>query len=190
MSNPEVQTVLQPLCLQYNVQAVFAGHNHFYAHCVIDNVHHLTTGGGGATLYTAAGKGKGLILSETTLHYIHASVQPDSVIFSAIRTDGTIIESFSISEIPWPEPEPPAPGIKKMKQIEVYLTQPSRILTVEKSDSKNATLEIVNVSGRVVHKRKITTHRTVIDLAPFQKGVYFIRVVKGNPIIPTKITLY
>ena len=40
-----VETIIHPLCRKYGVSGVFAGHNHFYAHCIIDGVHHLTFGG-------------------------------------------------------------------------------------------------------------------------------------------------
>lgn len=42
---------LLPLFKTYKVGAVFAGHNHNYERCLMDNVLHITTGGGGAPLY-------------------------------------------------------------------------------------------------------------------------------------------
>ena len=45
-----VQKLIQPLCEQYGVDIVFAGHNHYYARCEVNGIQHITTGGGGAPL--------------------------------------------------------------------------------------------------------------------------------------------
>ena len=47
-NNSTVQNDIQPLCLAYGVDFVVGGHNHYYARCDVDGVHHITTGGGGA----------------------------------------------------------------------------------------------------------------------------------------------
>ena len=44
-NNNEVQTYIQPLCEQYGVDIVFAGHNHYYARAEVNRVQHVTTGG-------------------------------------------------------------------------------------------------------------------------------------------------
>ena len=49
--NDDVRDYLQPLCEQYGVQLVIAGHFHYYAHWLVNGVHHLTLGGGGAGTY-------------------------------------------------------------------------------------------------------------------------------------------
>jgi hypothetical protein len=46
----DVQRLIQPLCLEYGVDIVFGGHNHYYARCEVEDVQHITTGGGGAPL--------------------------------------------------------------------------------------------------------------------------------------------
>lgn len=189
-NNYDVQAYLQPLCRKYNVQAVFSGHNHFYARCVVADVHHMTTGGGGAPLYSVSQAGEGLITSETCLHHIHARIQHDSAVFTAIRTDGTVIEHFSINETPWPDPEPPVPEIKMPGRVEVYLVYHAKMLTIRMNHYRNATLSILNISGKVGYRRKLTKSLTTIDLSLFQKGIYFVRIAAGNSVIPTKIILF
>ena len=51
-NNTSVQSLIQPLCLKYGVQFVLSGHNHFYSRANVSNVMHITSGGGGAPLYT------------------------------------------------------------------------------------------------------------------------------------------
>lgn len=45
------QNLLVPQLEKYAVSAVFNGHNHCYEHFLIDGVHYVVTGGGGAPLY-------------------------------------------------------------------------------------------------------------------------------------------
>ena len=48
--DPVIQKMIQPLCEEYGVDMVFAGHNHYYARCEVNGVQHITAGGGGAPL--------------------------------------------------------------------------------------------------------------------------------------------
>jgi hypothetical protein len=50
-NNEEVQEFIQPLAEKYGVSAVFNGHNHYYARAVVNNVQHVTAGGGGAPAF-------------------------------------------------------------------------------------------------------------------------------------------
>ncbi len=47
-----VQNTIQPICEEFGVQMVIVGHNHNYAHWMVNGVHHLTLGGGGGGLYS------------------------------------------------------------------------------------------------------------------------------------------
>jgi hypothetical protein len=47
-----VRNVLEPLFLQYGVDLVFSGHDHYYYRTVRNGVTYITTGGAGADLYT------------------------------------------------------------------------------------------------------------------------------------------
>ncbi|MBC8487044.1 MAG: metallophosphoesterase [Bacteroidetes bacterium] len=48
--NLNVRTIVQPICEGFGVQLVIAGHNHYYAHWLVNGVHHLTLGGGGVEI--------------------------------------------------------------------------------------------------------------------------------------------
>ncbi|MBN1308454.1 MAG: metallophosphoesterase family protein [Chitinispirillaceae bacterium] len=185
-NNFQVQIILHPLCLRYGVSGVFSGHNHFYAHCTVDGVHHLTLGGGGAPLYQVYHTGKGLITSETSLHYAYVNVRPDSAAVAVIRPDGTVVEEFSIVETP----EPPLPIPKKTALFDVYTLRSLKLLVVETVNYKNATVTLLDVGGRMMLNRKLMTPRTVIDLAAYPRGVYVTRVATETSAVPAKIVLF
>ena len=98
-NNTTVQTVLQPLFKQYGVQMVIGGHNHYYARAVVDNVQHLTLGGGGAPLYTPASAQPNIVKTDQSFHHTEIDINGSTMFFSARRADGTIIEVFSIPAI-------------------------------------------------------------------------------------------
>ncbi|MBP6631371.1 MAG: metallophosphoesterase [Kofleriaceae bacterium] len=97
-----------PLFEQYQVTAVFSGHDHVYSRAEHNGIRYFVTGGGGAPLYprsqraTALDK-KAVVTFERVLHYLRVHLHGDQVEVSAIRVDGTAIETIS-----WGEPPRPA----------------------------------------------------------------------------------
>ncbi len=89
------QKILQPIFLKYNIKLVLTGHNHYYARALVDGVTHITTGGGGAPLYFPKMKNH-IVTIDRSFHFCKIIVSEDSLNVLAIRSDGTIIESFSI----------------------------------------------------------------------------------------------
>jgi len=82
---------LQTLFLKYGVDAVFAGHEHFYKRCEKDGIIDVITGGGGAPLYTPDSEGG-------FYHYIRADVSRGSAVFKVIDNKGMIRDTFKISK--------------------------------------------------------------------------------------------
>jgi hypothetical protein len=104
-----------PLFEKYGVAAVFSGHDHVYSRGEKNGVHYFVSGGGGAPLYPRAPRPNAIdkatiVTFERVLHYIRVSINGDQIEVSAIRTDGTTIETVAWGEPPKPEP-PPAPAI-------------------------------------------------------------------------------
>jgi hypothetical protein len=102
----DVQNWIQPLCLTYNVAIIFAGHNHYYAHHEVQGVHHITTGGGGAPLYSPSSNADYQIYAEAVLHHCELDIQGDQLYFTARDVSGSVIENFTISnvfvpQLPW-----------------------------------------------------------------------------------------
>ena len=102
-----VQNYIQPLCVTYGVQIVFAGHNHYYARAVVNGVQHITAGGGGATLYAPQPGQPNIVVSNSCYSFCKVDIDGNSLVFQAIKaTDGTVIDTFSIPDTTPPNPNP------------------------------------------------------------------------------------
>jgi VCBS repeat-containing protein len=95
-NDPEVQEYIQPLCLEYGVDFVISGHNHYYARAVVSGVQHLTTGGASDYLSEPAG-GDYIVSSEGALHHLEFDIQGRETSVTARRRDGSVIETFTVS---------------------------------------------------------------------------------------------
>jgi hypothetical protein len=95
----DVQDYIQPLCETYGVDMVFAGHNHYYARAVVNDVHHITTGGGGAPLYTPdPDYTPEVVATSESNHFCKVEIEGNTLTFTAVKPDGTEIDSFGISK--------------------------------------------------------------------------------------------
>ena len=95
-NNTTVQTVLQPLFKQYGVQLVVGGHNHYYARGVVESIQHLTLGGGGAPLYAPASGQSNIVQADQSNHHTELDINGNTMLFTARRSDGTVIDSLTI----------------------------------------------------------------------------------------------
>jgi len=104
-NNTSVQTLIQPLCELYRVDIVFAGHNHYYCRCEVNDVRHLTCGGGGAPLHTPILSDPNVITATSAYNFCKINIQDKVLTFTALKPDGTIIDEFMISHLtfvtPW-----------------------------------------------------------------------------------------
>jgi len=108
-SNLALRAILDPLFVQYRVNAVFAGHDHIYEHADPQNgVQYFVTGGGGAPL-SPSGKADFTVYSESAYHYLIVEVGEDQhhTKVTAVRENGTVMETVHLSNVPRP-PAPPS----------------------------------------------------------------------------------
>ena len=96
-----------PLYEKYRVDAVFSGHDHVYSRAENDGVRYFVSGGGGAPLYPRHRRSADIDLGavkyfERINHYLRVNVIGDFVEITAIRADGTVIETLSWGELPEP----------------------------------------------------------------------------------------
>lgn len=98
-NNAEVQASIQPLCEEYGVSIVFAGHNHYYARAKVNGVHHITTGGGGAPLRTPDTGYPYIKVAKSVHHYCKIDISKNVLKFEAVQPDGTVIDSFKVNLI-------------------------------------------------------------------------------------------
>ncbi len=92
-NNITVQNFIHPLCLKYGVQFVVSGHNHYYSRANVNNVMHITSGGGGAPLYPPEAR-ENIVKMDKSYHFCKIDIDKNNLKFTAERSDGTIIESF------------------------------------------------------------------------------------------------
>jgi hypothetical protein len=95
-NNTSVQNYIQPLCLQYGVQILFAGHNHYYARAVVDNIQHITTGGGGAPLYQPNLSYPNIVAGASAYHFCKIQINDQTLHFTAVKPTGEVIDTFTI----------------------------------------------------------------------------------------------
>jgi hypothetical protein len=103
MEAPQVRTILEPLFASYNVNIVFNGHNHLYAHTpeLANGITGVTTGGGGGQLDTQSsfwrvGTWPQIQTQISQFHFMHVNVVGSTMNVEAIATNGSILHSFSI----------------------------------------------------------------------------------------------
>jgi predicted phosphodiesterase len=131
-----------PLFEQYGVSAVFSGHDHVYSRAEHNDVHYFVSGGGGAPLYPRRPHSNPIDVAavkkfERVLHYLRVTVTGSRIDVTAVRADGTIIETTSWNdgvEPPKPRELPQVaavggrPKLAPAPAIATAATEPSRKL--------------------------------------------------------------
>ena len=113
-----------PLYEKYGVDAVFSGHDHVYSRAEKGGVRYFVTGGGGAPLYPRSPRASAIDKGATRYfervnHFLRVHVWGDLVEVTAIRGDGTVIETTTWGTPPAPEPILPPVTIAADAPVEV-----------------------------------------------------------------------
>jgi acid phosphatase type 7 len=96
-SNLDVRRFLCPLFERFGVQVVFLGHVHCYEHSLVNGVHYIITGGGGAPLYDTWGPpDPWTVYREATYEFVRVDVRGDSLIARGIKPNGAVFDSFAV----------------------------------------------------------------------------------------------
>lgn len=103
------QTVTSNLLEPNGVKVYLAGHNHFYQRDVVNGLHHITCGGGGAPLYSVS-SGSGTVVSVSDNCYLVADVSPTNLHIVAYNNAGTVLDSFTLVKPPAPVSLAATPG--------------------------------------------------------------------------------
>jgi len=104
----ELRDAWTPLFERYQVAAVFSGHDHCYERAERNGIRYVVSGGGGAPLYPRSRNPSDVDVEtvryfERTIHYVRVLVIGDFIEVSAVRGDGTLMETFSWGAAPKPE---------------------------------------------------------------------------------------
>jgi len=167
-NNSNLQNILQPLFEQYGVQMAITGHNHYYARAVVNDVHHITTGGGGAPLYTPSASYPNIVTVDESNHYCKIEITGDSLHFSAIRSNNSIIEDFYIGKNQL--------NIAKVEPDNEWLTytDSGRIIVNLSNNHQSGVIEIYDNIGKKISEKNITNQSSV-KFSINKKGVFFVR---------------
>jgi len=117
-SNLTVRQYLCPLFERFHVPITFQGHVHCYEHALVNGVHYIITGGGGAPLYTGWNSPQPWdIYRETTLECVLVEVNGDTIRTRGIRPNGTefdplLLVPTGIEESPKSEVRMPNRGVQ------------------------------------------------------------------------------
>ena len=92
-----------PLFEKYQVSAVFSGHDHVYTRAEHEGIRYFVSGGGGAPLYPRKPKSAQIDVDavkrfERVLHFLRVNVTTNRVEITAVRADGTTIETTTWTE--------------------------------------------------------------------------------------------
>lgn len=96
-----------PLFEKYGVSAVFSGHDHAYQRAERNGVRYFVTGGAGAPLYPRSPRASAIDKAavqrfERAFHFLRVTVSAGIVNVTAVRVDGSVIESTIWSDGPEP----------------------------------------------------------------------------------------
>ena len=71
--------------------------------------------------------------------------------------------------------------------INIYPNPTNNFITIE---GNNMTyIEITNITGQTIMKKEVNTNQLTMDLSTYEKGIYFIKIVKNNKSVTKKIVL-
>ena len=104
MEAPWIRTTLEPMLEDLDVDIVFNGHNHLYAHTpeTAGGITWVTTGGGGGSLDTSSSWWRVGTWPEITTtvhehHFLDVEVDGATMTVTAIGTDGSKLHSFTVT---------------------------------------------------------------------------------------------
>jgi acid phosphatase type 7 len=88
----------EPALVEGGVSIVFSGHDHNYQHHLVQGVHHVVTGGGGAPLYDVTPVPDVTVKAVKVEHYVRVKVSADgNATIEAVGLDGVVIDSFEVA---------------------------------------------------------------------------------------------
>ncbi len=97
---------LMPIFQELGVAAVVAGHSHVYEHFLVDEIHYVTAGGGGAGLHELninvfEDQEQYLVKNSSEHHYLLLTVTKETLVFTVKQLSGETLEEWAV---PLPTP--------------------------------------------------------------------------------------
>lgn len=179
IDNVDAQRKIQPLCFNYKIQAVFCGHNHYYAHANVDGIHHFTLGGGGAPLYAPEVQYNNIIeRSDEAYHFLKVQISGNSAILTAERPDGSVIEKVFLNS-----------DISKNRIFSgLIYPNPAHTKLNINFDFDSIKVIIFDMNGRTCFNQTISSNQ--IDVSELASGIYTILIFNKREIITQRFVKF
>ena len=131
-------------------------------------------------------KGLFLLILFTICLNFQGHANAKSVNFKIIRTDGSIIETFSISA----DSAAFNNILNKDEKIKIYTIPANKMLIIEIENYYGSTIDIFNSNGQLILNKELKNKKTMIALSNFSDGIYFVKVKSGELSKIEKIIIY
>jgi len=170
-NNTDVQNILQPLFEQYGVSLVLNGHNHYYSRAVVNNIQHITTGGGGAPLYPPSATYPDIVTVDQSYHFLKISITDDqNMTIKAIRQDGSEIETVDVVNLN-------GSAIESLEKYHIKVYAFDKSIKIN-SPYANLEIQIFDLTGRTILKSTLNKGNNSFDVK--NQGVYILRIKMPN----------
>jgi acid phosphatase type 7 len=177
-SNTTVRSYLCPLFERFHVAMAFQGHNHCYEHSLVNGVHYILTGGGGAPLYTSWNAAQPwTVYREATFEAVVVDVSGDTVKSVGIKPSGARFDSLLLVQHTAVVERPRSPVVSRLQAT----PNPFRdrvSFTLESTAPGPAQIEIRDALGRTIavlsdQNPGAGKHVLVWDASDAPAGYYF-----------------
>jgi hypothetical protein len=177
-SNTTVRQYLSPLFERFHVAITFQGHNHCYEHSLVNGVHYITSGGGGAPLYRTWNSAQPwTVYREATFEDVVVDVNGDTVRSVGVRPNGTEFDTLVLVQHTATVEAPPSPVMSRL-QVAPNPFRDRVCFTLESTAAGPAQIEVCDALGRTV--RVLTDrnpdarrHTLAWDASDAPAGCYF-----------------
>ncbi len=138
------------------------------------------------------------IFNNTNLKYLDLRIMPalnEVCVWEGFDFDSISIENNSSPNVCF---EIDCNGVCETTEIEKYKKEvlyiypnPSEdIINIEIENKNNATIDIYNVSGRMIYNKALNSKADKIDISGLSEGIYFVKVRQKNNVRIEKLIIY
>jgi hypothetical protein len=146
-------------------------------------VQHITTGGGGAPLYTPNPNADSIVVVDKSLHFCKLDINQDTLSFSAIRADGSLIEQFKYTR----DTHIGIDETDNHQEAAFRTFAEGKNIVVQFEAPAKGRLEVFDSSGRRIFKREIKSIQYRIPVKT--GGLYFVRFGQQDSFHVKKVVL-
>lgn len=113
-SNTNMQDMTTAVFEPGGVKVVFAGHNHFYQHNLVNGIRHLTVGAAGAPLYAVSSNAAYTVKTVSDNCYLIGDVTPTNLHLVVYNNVGTVLDTIDLIKPPAPANLAAAAGVNQV----------------------------------------------------------------------------